>query len=328
MNNKTKIISAAILLVVVIAVFGFRMTGKVIDEPEGLVESCFIRLEIGEDKIGEEIQFSLVGQENLYGNYGGLVDYYDDDGGIAEDYLLRVNDLEGDLLFSSALSSSRFVFYDNFGEDEEDLGGVLETESGIIPVIVPYIENIGSIRIENGEVETDLNVNVGEIICERTCMAEGETGSSDDESCCIGFIKSGGEPILLGDADGDGVVGELDTAVFQSQFGLIEEGLSADFDGDGDVDLSDFTFIRENMGGEPKTPFTCVNCGDGVCSDDEDPDLCPEDCIPEFSCPEDMIKMAYACSTSGQRFEDWRGDWISTDTMIGDTENYILPSLD
>jgi hypothetical protein len=331
MKNKTKIqLTVALLLILALATtINFKPTGKAINDPAELVESCFIQLEIGEEKIGEDIQFSLISQENLFGNYGGLVNSYDEEFGIPEDYFLRLYGAENDLLGSFTLSSSRFVFYDNFeAEEGEDLGGVIETEEGIIFVTIPYIESINSIKVENNGVETNININSEEISCERTCLIEDEIGRSDAEDCCIGFIKSKQEPVLLGDADGDGDVDENDTLVFQSQFGLQGEGLSADFNGDGTVNLADFTAIRENMGAtEPKTPFTCVNCGDGVCSEEEDPYLCPEDCVQEFTCPEDMIKMAYGCSTSGQRFEDWRDDRISTDTMMKDTGNYIIPSL-
>ena len=329
MKKNNKIIAIAIIIIVAtLAIFiTFEPTGRAIDSPTELIESCFIGFEISEEKIGENIQFSLIDQENLFGNYGGLANYHDEEFESSEDYLLRAYDAENNLLGSFTLSSSRFVFYDNFEEQEgEDLGGIIETESGIIFVTIPYTENIDSIKVENNGVETKLNINPSEIICERTCKIEEETGDAETQDCCIGFIQSSQEPDLRGDTNNDGVVNELDITDLTSQFGLSRKGLSADLNNDGRVDLADFVILRASLN-SPKEPFICTNCGDGICSNEEDSYVCPEDCIQEFTCPENMIKLGASCSTAKERFEDWKTDRISTNTIMKDTEEYILPSL-
>ena len=52
----------------------------------------------------------------------------------------------------------------------------------------------------------------------------------------------------LGDANRDGTVDGGDIELFVGQFGVRGQGLSADFDSDGDVDLADFAIVRANFG--------------------------------------------------------------------------------
>lgn len=269
MKNKTKIITVLILVLVLAFVLDLEPTGKVIDSPSTLVESCFIKLEIDEEKVGDDIQFTLGSQENLYGNHKGLVNHYDEEFGIKEDYTLRTYDSGNSRLNSFSLSSSRFLLYDTFSEDEDNLGGTIKTDSGTISVIIPHTENIASIKIENNGTETDLNINPSEIICERTCKIEDEIGNLDNDNCCIGFIRS----------------------------------------------------IRED------NSFICTNCGDGICSDDENNYLCAEDCALNFSCPDEMFKLTDSCSNKEQRIQDWKEGRISIGTLMKDTRDLILPSL-
>jgi hypothetical protein len=227
------------------------------------IESCYVELEINETKNNEIIEFSMLNLKNLYGHHQGLVNpYYGE-----ADYILRTYDEGSRLMDEYAVSSSRFIFYDNPGE--EDLGGVIEADSGTIFATIPYSENINSIKVENEGIETDLNIYPNEIVCERTCKIENEVGDYKTEDCCSGFIQS-----------------------------LQEEDA-----------------------------FICINCGDGVCSENEDPYLCAEDCIQEFTCPEEMFKLTYGCSTKELRFDDWRNGRISLITLMGDIRDSILPSL-
>jgi len=53
---------------------------------------------------------------------------------------------------------------------------------------------------------------------------------------------------LPGDADGNNTVDDADMAVFWNTFGQRGDDLTADFNGDGRVNLTDFTIIRNNLG--------------------------------------------------------------------------------
>ena len=149
------------------------------------LEECYIELEINEKKVGEKIQFSLGSQENLYGLYDGLVDFYDEE--VPGDYILNVYNTEGKLLNQYSLYSGRYILWDNFS-GEGPPGGTVELGEGIISPVIHYEDNIGSIKIENEGKETDLNVDVSAIKCERTCKIEGEIGNYKTDRCCIGFI--------------------------------------------------------------------------------------------------------------------------------------------
>ena len=52
----------------------------------------------------------------------------------------------------------------------------------------------------------------------------------------------------VGDTDGDGRIGEGDYEAFFNQFGMSGDGLTADFDNDGNVDLADFAIVRASCG--------------------------------------------------------------------------------
>jgi len=60
--------------------------------------------------------------------------------------------------------------------------------------------------------------------------------------------------IPQGDANFDGVVNDSDVSLFASQFGLTGPYQASDFDGDGDVDLSDFAILRANFPTPPSAP--------------------------------------------------------------------------
>ena len=76
-------------------------------------ESCYIRLEINETFKNNVTSFSLLTQENLYGNYDGLVYLYDL--GVGSPYILNVYSSQVE---KYGLESSRFMFYDNFNDTE------------------------------------------------------------------------------------------------------------------------------------------------------------------------------------------------------------------
>ncbi len=55
-------------------------------------------------------------------------------------------------------------------------------------------------------------------------------------------------PELIGDANGDCVVGAADYAIWAAQFGQMAAGLAADFDGDGSVGAGDYALWAANFG--------------------------------------------------------------------------------
>ena len=78
-------------------------------------ESCFVELEVNEDKVGEDVVFSLRGLENLYGNLEGLVrEYYEE---LGSAYILNVYDDSGVVIGRYGMESSRFAIIDHFGEE-------------------------------------------------------------------------------------------------------------------------------------------------------------------------------------------------------------------
>lgn len=145
-------------------------------------ESCYVRLSINETKINNQIQFYLLSQENLWGNYANAIPSY----GSTSDYFLNVYNPSG--LNKYSLYSSRFIFYDNFN-DSENPGGMIEEDNGIIDVIVPY-SNISRVTVINNGSETDLDVDSSAIQCIKTCKDENETGIYETDSCCEGLTEA------------------------------------------------------------------------------------------------------------------------------------------
>jgi len=66
------------------------------------------------------------------------------------------------------------------------------------------------------------------------------------------------EYVLPGDADLNSAVDDNDCEVFTGEFGLSGEGLAADFNRDGRVDLADFVIMRSNFGNSLEVPFDLV----------------------------------------------------------------------
>jgi hypothetical protein len=64
----------------------------------------------------------------------------------------------------------------------------------------------------------------------------------------LGSLLVGDGAVVPGDTNGDGIVNDADLANFEAQFGGAPGAESADFDGDGDVDIHDFSTMRGNWG--------------------------------------------------------------------------------
>ncbi|MDP6544574.1 MAG: DUF1566 domain-containing protein [Phycisphaerae bacterium] len=79
-----------------------------------------------------------------------------------------------------------------------------------------------------------------------TVLAGDNTGLARDDAFSFGST--------IGDCDSDGQVGSDDYIEVISQFGLRGEGLTADFNADGRVNLSDFAIMRANRGNSVLPP--------------------------------------------------------------------------
>ncbi|MAG37863.1 hypothetical protein CMI45_00550 [Candidatus Pacearchaeota archaeon] len=147
-----------------------------------LVEECYVGIDIGETLINNEsIVFGLEGKEDLFGDYRGLVNVYDEE--IPGNYILNVYNYSGEIIERYALYTSLLVIVENVG--------IQVLDSGTIRAIVPYFDNIGSVKIEFNGTETDLGIDSGALVCQRTCLIEGERGRYDAEDrCCLGFITA------------------------------------------------------------------------------------------------------------------------------------------
>jgi len=185
-NNKNKIICLSLTILFLSVVVIALITNLSLAEdiyPEELGQAnislssqftpevgCFIELKINEEKIGSEIKFSLLGVENLHGPYyPALVDKYYP--GEPTNYILRVYNSRNELIDSYNLYSGRFILWDNFGEDAEtNPGGIIERDSGIISVVIPYNQNIGKVTVENNELETDLKIDTSRFSPEAFCI--------------------------------------------------------------------------------------------------------------------------------------------------------------
>lgn len=147
---------------------------------------CYFRLSIQETKTQQGIiQFSLSELLNLYGSYEGFVDSF------PGDYVLKTYDNQGNILNSYSLSSSRFIYWDDFTEGTENPSGVQEVDSGVISTVIPYDSKINRIKIEDyDKTETDLNINPTNIKCEKTCKDENQTVEPLLQTCCQDLIPA------------------------------------------------------------------------------------------------------------------------------------------
>jgi len=81
---------------------------------------------------------------------------------------------------------------------------------------------------------------------EVTVLANANTGLAHDDVFHFGNAA--------GDIDGDGAVGQADSDALVGEFGLRGDELSADFNGDRRVDLSDFAIMRSRFGDVVASP--------------------------------------------------------------------------
>lgn len=148
-------------------------------------ENKYLKIEIKEEKIGENIQLSLNSLEGVYGDLSSLQtsSYYPEE---EYPYILETRDASGNTLSQYALQSSRFIIYDNFGS-ETDPGGIIELNESIIEAIIPLDLSASQILINNTENDTiiDLNINPSTINVQRNCKIENEiVNFTAGETCC------------------------------------------------------------------------------------------------------------------------------------------------
>jgi len=159
-------------------------------------EECYNQINVGErlvyDATGNvsDVALSYLGSENLYGNYAGRVNEYHPD--FADTYLLKVLDLFGNVLGEYSFGTGLITFYDNFG-NETDPGGIMLDDEGQTSVVFPYFSNARRVIVYfNGTEKINQAVSFS---CERNCVLEDEIGSSNGfgqvpyTKCCSGLQK-------------------------------------------------------------------------------------------------------------------------------------------
>ena len=113
--------------------------------------------------------------------------------------------------------------------DADGNGKVGSSDYGALTAEFGLTGDVGALRADfNGDGMVDLD---------DFAIASDNEGNSISEP-----------PVLPGDADGNGVVDSIDCGIMIGQFGLRRDGLAADFNGDGRVDLGDFGILRANYG--------------------------------------------------------------------------------
>jgi len=174
------------LIVVIIAAFSFVVGFASSASALQTSESCYVALGIEEVAVGDTVQFSLVSQRSIYGLYQGLVEVYDPEAG--GEYILNVYDRQGVITGKYAAHSAMRILTDDFNSTD-DPGGIESTDSAVFLAVIPA-GNIEAVKIESNGIETNLNVNVSTISCQRTCKIEGEVMNFGVEKCCIGRIPA------------------------------------------------------------------------------------------------------------------------------------------
>jgi hypothetical protein len=182
-------------------------------------ETCYLQINFKE--IRSETNPKIVPLEIslAYGDYRGLVIPYSPD--TPYSYLLDVYDNNGQLISIYPVQSSLNLYYSAIDQSGVEGGGVFELETGFNSLMIPYNEQISSIkfRLTDGEVAIPIDKD---LTCEVTCKQENEGGTYGLDKCCSGLIPST----------------------------------------------------------QSSKSFVCINCGDGICSPNEDEYSCFEDCKP------------------------------------------------
>ncbi len=212
---------------------------------ENAEESCYIELNVNENKTAQGIIFSLISQENVYGAYSSSIVPYDED-----NYEVISYDNNGNILSNQGVNSARFVFWDGLND-----GGVDELNEANHRIIVPYYSNIAFISIKNKENEQFLSFNSILVKCEKTCKIAGETGMYGIDSCCLGFNavpKNKTDFICTNpeDATRDGRVNILDLIFVRARLGqnvITGNDILADINNDDRINILDLIDIRSVM---------------------------------------------------------------------------------
>jgi len=247
---------------------------------DGTDEACYVRLTIFEEKVVETpedgpypegLSFILQSLENVYKL---LPENTVQD---PADYLLIAFDSSETELFEMPLHSARMVSIDYINENTGEFtgGGSMELESGQMVVDLLYDPAIASVKIIVGTQTSDLGVDPNDLTCERTCLIAGEIGDYTDGYCCNGFfeIPSGENaftcmqpedyefiedlvqppeptdpPCLSADVDGSGTVDVSDYIAIKRTFGSTDYCGYEDTDGDGAVGWTDLQTLGAQMG--------------------------------------------------------------------------------
>jgi len=207
---------------------------NLVEEQEVFEDGCYIELEINEKKIGNEIEFNLLRQENVYGVYDGSVKQYRDN-----DYAVNVYGGSETVLSKQGLESGRFVFYDSF---ESGTSGYDELDEANIKVIIPYFENIRRITITNNGFKTPLNIDASAIKCD---CGNGICSEREDKNSCPK------DCIRPKDVNDDKRINILDMIFIRNRLNSdfdIGNNQIADVNQDSKVNILDLILVRNFFG--------------------------------------------------------------------------------
>jgi len=169
-KDVSSVIATVLIIFIAINKFSSIVSGAEAFNPP----SCYIMLEIAEEKTTNGIRFSFINFTNLYGDYSDLALLHDE----KAPYLIKLYDSSGQEIEKYSSYSGRFdySFYDGSQES------LIEYDSGTLYAIIPYSQGISSIKISYNGVETDLGIDSSKIMCEKA------TGDIDD---CTNLNVSG-----------------------------------------------------------------------------------------------------------------------------------------
>lgn len=178
-------------------------SGKCVPYVPDLSESCFLLMDFIEETSGEGSQFSLAEIRNVFGDFTSEPEHSAE---IFSNYILKTYDSEGLEIKGYAIPSVLTIHSELFpGAPDEDLEAEpIELQSGVISSTIPYDPEIDRLGMDNLGDVTFFNVDFENLACERECRLPGESFTSSEESCCVGFseIDTGNSYFCISCGDG------------------------------------------------------------------------------------------------------------------------------
>ncbi len=120
-------------------------------------------------------EFEVEGIHSLYGDYSNLVNDYNEN----DTFVLKT--------YGDGLSGKYSFYLMDYGFN-----------SSFLSFIIPFDPDINGMKAEFDGTETELGFE-GEIVCEKTCLVEDETGMLGQDECCYGFDISYADDLEIDD---------------------------------------------------------------------------------------------------------------------------------